>query len=101
MLTEEYGLPAEIRSPWKAAASTFSAFVLCGLVPILPYLFGADSSFLLSCILTGLVFVAIGAVKSVWSTSSWLRSSIETVLVGTLAALLAYGAGVFLKDVAL
>lgn len=101
MLTEEYGLPAEIRSPWKAAASTFSAFVICGLVPILPYLFSVDSSFAVSCVLTGLTFVIIGALKSYWSTAVWIRSAFETLLVGALAAVLAYGAGVLLKDVAL
>lgn len=101
MLTEEYGLPAEIRSPWKAAGSTFSAFVICGMVPILPYLAGASSTFAVSCAMTGLTFFLIGAFKSFWSTSSWLRSSMETLFVGALAALLAYGAGVLLKDIAL
>ncbi len=101
MLTEEYGLPAEIRSPWKAAASTFSAFAICGMVPILPFLWGFRSGFEISCVLTGAVFFAIGAVKSVWSTSGWLRSGLETLLVGALAAILAYGTGVILKDVVL
>ena len=45
MLTEEYGLPAEIRSPWKAALSTFTAFCICGLVPLVPYLFSVKNSF--------------------------------------------------------
>ena len=33
MLSDEYGLPREARSPWLAATSTFSAFLVCGLVP--------------------------------------------------------------------
>ena len=37
MLSEEYGLPKAVRSPLKAAASTFAAFMLCGLVPLLPF----------------------------------------------------------------
>lgn len=101
MLTEEYGLPTEIRSPWKAAASTFSAFVVCGIVPILPYLFSLNSSFEVSSVMTGLTFMFIGALKSCWSTSGWLRSALETFLVGALAAALAYGAGVILKDLSL
>ena len=36
MLTEEYGLPLEARSAGWAAASTFSAFVICGAVPLGP-----------------------------------------------------------------
>ena len=100
MLMEEYGLPAEIRSPWKAALSTFSAFILCGLVPLLSYLFTAANAFLISSVLTGITFFLIGSVKSRWSTSSWLRSGTETFIVGALAAILAYAVGVLLKGIA-
>jgi len=97
MLTEEYGLAAEVRSPWHAAIATFLAFVVCGLVPLLPYLFGSSSSFLVSCILTGATFFLIGSLKSLWSTSGWLRSGLETLFVGGLAAGIAYAVGVLLK----
>jgi VIT1/CCC1 family predicted Fe2+/Mn2+ transporter len=100
MMAEEYGLPAEIRSPWLAAGSTFSAFVVCGLVPLLPYLFGWNFSFLVACIMTGITFFLIGSFKSRWSTSGWLRSGSETLFVGALAASLAYGVGVLLKGIA-
>lgn len=98
MLTEEYGLPAEIRSPWYAAFATFVAFVACGLVPLLPYLFGWNSTFRVSCVMTGVTFFLIGSLKSRWSTSSWIRSGLETLFVGALAAGLAYGVGILLKD---
>ncbi|HEX3187038.1 MAG TPA: VIT1/CCC1 transporter family protein [Pyrinomonadaceae bacterium] len=100
MLTDEYGLPQSIRSTWKAAFSTFSAFLVCGLVPLLPYLFGTkEHSLALSAALTGLVFFAIGSIKSRWSTSSWWRSGLTTFLVGAIAASLAYVVGVFLRTV--
>src|SRR5687768_4120442 len=38
MLIDEYGLPHAVRSSWIAALSTFTAFVICGLVPLVPYL---------------------------------------------------------------
>ena len=100
MLTEEYGLPAEIRSPWYASIATFLAFVVCGLVPLVPYLFGLTASFITSCVMTGVTFFLIGSFKSRWSTSGWLRSGLETFLVGSLAAGMAYGVGVMLKDLA-
>jgi VIT1/CCC1 family predicted Fe2+/Mn2+ transporter len=100
MLSEEYGLAAEIRSPWRAALSTFAAFAICGLVPLIPYLFSFGSRFQVSAILTGITFFLIGSLKSLWSTASWLRSGIETFLVGGLAASLAYVVGVLLKGVA-
>jgi VIT1/CCC1 family predicted Fe2+/Mn2+ transporter len=97
MLTEEYGLPQEVRSPWRAAAATFSAFFVCGLVPILPFVFKAGSAFVLSTVLTGFVFFAIGSLKSRWSTISWWRSGLTTLVVGSIAAALAYATGVLLK----
>ena len=100
MLTEEYGLPYEARSPWLAAVSTFSAFIVCGLVPLVPFLLGAAEPFWLSILLTGVVFFAIGSVKSRWSTESWWRSGFSTLLVGAIAAALAYAVGIALRDLA-
>ena len=99
MLAEEYGLPSEIRSPWTAAFATFGAFVFCGLIPLVPYLFGVQSSFLVSCVATGVTFFLIGSFKSRWSTRGWLRSGLETFFVGALAATMAYAVGVLLKDI--
>ena len=98
MLTDEYGLPHEVRSPWIAAISTFTAFLICGLVPLLPYLVGTEHSLAASVILTGVVFMTIGSIKSRWSTTSWLHSGLTTLLVGAIAASLAYVAGVVVKQ---
>ena len=97
MLTDEYGLPREVRSPWIAAISTFTAFLICGLVPLLPYLFGTEHSLAISVTLTGIVFATIGSIKSRWSTSSWWHSGLTTLLVGASAASLAYATGVIVK----
>lgn len=99
MLTEEYGLPSEIRSPGIAAISTFTAFVVCGLVPLLPYLLKVPQSLTVSMIMTATVFFAIGSVKSKWSTSSWWQSGLTTFLVGAIAASLAYAAGLLFASV--
>lgn len=98
MLTEEYGLPHEVRSPWIAAVSTFTAFFVCGLVPLFPYLLKISHPFEVSIIMTGIVFFAIGSAKSKWSTVSWWRSGLTTLLVGGIAAALAYAAGLLLKS---
>ena len=100
MLTEEYGLPHEVRSPWIAALSTFSSFFVCGLIPLLPYLFQLKHAFVLSLIVTAAIFFAIGSVKSRWSTASWLRSGFVTLFVGAIAAGLAYVAGAILSTLA-
>jgi VIT1/CCC1 family predicted Fe2+/Mn2+ transporter len=97
MLTEEYGLPREIRSSWMAALSTFSAFLFCGLVPLLPFLFRISNALQVSIVMTAVVFIAIGSAKSRWSTVSWWRSGLTTLFVGAIAAVLAYATGVLLK----
>lgn len=98
MLTDEYGLPGEIRSSWIAAISTFSAFLICGLVPLLPFVFKVSHALEVSICLTGIVFIAIGSAKSRWSTVSWWRSGLSTLLIGAIAAALAYVTGVLLKS---
>jgi len=97
MLMDEYGLPQAVRSPWIAALCTFTAFLICGLAPLVPYLFGTEHSLALSIALTAIVFFLIGSVKSRWSTSSWWHSGFTTLLVGAIAASLSYLTGVVIK----
>jgi VIT1/CCC1 family predicted Fe2+/Mn2+ transporter len=99
MLTEEYGLPSSVRSPLLAALSTFSAFLVCGFVPILPFVFDFPHPFLNASVLTGAVFAAIGCFKSRWSVTSWWKSGVETLAIGAAAAALAYLAGYLLRSI--
>jgi vacuolar iron transporter family protein len=100
MLSEEYGLPLQARSPWLAAASTFSAFIACGLAPLIPFLISLENAFWFSLLITGVVFFIIGSIKSRWSTASWWNSGFSTLLVGGVAAGLAYLVGMLLKHLA-
>lgn len=95
MLAEEYGLASAPRSPMRAALATFAAFLICGAVPLLPYLLGGGIA--LSTVLTGITFFAIGSAKSLWSLTSWWRSGLETFAIGMGAAALAYGIGYGLR----
>ncbi len=103
MLTEEYGLPLSERSPVQAALGTFVAFLLCGLVPLLPFLvvpdmLGRVPAFIWSVILTAVTFFIIGSAKSRWSVVSWWRSGSETLLIGLAAAVMAYAIGFWLRN---
>lgn len=97
MLTEEYGLPLEVRSPYAAALNTYASFIVCGFVPLFPFIFKLPQTFLLSSILTGAVFFLIGSVRSLWSPESWWSSGLKTLSLGAVAAALAYGVGVLLS----
>ncbi|MGP0073205.1 MAG: VIT1/CCC1 transporter family protein [Bryobacteraceae bacterium] len=97
MLRYEYGLPASVRSPWRAAASTFSAFLACGLVPLVPFLVGVTSAFWVASAATSLTFVLIGALKSRWSIQPWWQSGLMTLAIGGGAAVGAYSVGNWLR----
>lgn len=93
MLSEEYGLPSQVRSSMIAALCTFSAFAVCGLVPLLPFMMSLPRAFPLSIVMTLATFFAIGSMRSRWLSVAWWRSGLETLAIGALAAGLAYGAG--------
>lgn len=93
MLREEYGLPATIRSPYRAAWNTFISFVICGFIPLLPFTLNLPYAFLFSAIMVAIVFFGIGSMKSRWSIQKWWLSGLITLLVGGVAAALAYGVG--------
>lgn len=93
MLAEEYGLPATDPRPVRAALVIFAAFVAAGMFPLLPYLLGLPAAFHWSTGISGLTFFVIGAIKAQWSLAPWWRSGIETLLIGGVAAALAYGVG--------
>ncbi len=98
MLAEEYGLAPVQRDPMKSGLSTFIAFVLAGVVPLLPFLFGADAALTLALVMVTLVFFGIGSAKSLWSLQSWWRSGLETTAIGLSAASVAYGVGWALRS---
>jgi VIT1/CCC1 family predicted Fe2+/Mn2+ transporter len=107
MLQEEHGLARIERHPLRAAAATFLAFLLVGLVPLLAYVWDAlapESAslarpFLWSSILTALAFFGVGALKSRFVGERWWVSGFETTAVGGFAASIAYAVGALLRGV--
>jgi VIT1/CCC1 family predicted Fe2+/Mn2+ transporter len=99
MLAEEYGISAASRSALRAAAVTFAAFVIAGLVPLAPFLLGLPNAAVIAITLTALVFAAIGSLRSRWSARSWWACGFETLAIGITAALVAYGVGALIARV--
>ncbi|MBX9777312.1 MAG: VIT1/CCC1 transporter family protein [Xanthobacteraceae bacterium] len=91
MVFEEYGVSPLIRSPVRAALSTFAAFAIFGSIPLAPYL--AGGGLVASAIATSMAFLLIGSFKSRWSVRSAWTSALETLAIGGIAAALAYAAG--------
>ncbi len=99
MMTDEWGMRTAPRDPLKSGINTFLAFMVCGAVPLLPFVFHAEKAFWFASILTALVFFLIGSFKSRWSLASWWRSGLETLAIGLAAAAMAYGVGYMLKGI--
>jgi len=94
------------KSPLAVGMATYVSFLLIGLIPLLVYLWDylgdfKGGLFLWSSILTGLGFLIIGALKSYVTESPLLRGIIETLALGAIAALVAYGVGDLLEKLVL
>ena len=96
MMTEEHGLPPINRSSLRAALTTFLAFVVCGSVPLIPFVLGSPASIATSTAMTGLTFFSIGSLRSRWSPMPWWRAGLETFTIGIVAAGVAYLTGLLL-----
>ena len=90
---EELGLaPGELPNPWVAAGSSFLAFAMGALIPLLPFLFGAQS-LIPAAVLSVFGLFGAGALVSRVTTRSWWYSGLRQLLVGILAAAVTYGFG--------
>lgn len=106
MLVDELGISLEGPSAWKAATTTFLAFVLVGLLPLMAFMFGlvvpVESRwlFVASSIMTAAAFFLVGTAKSWFVDQKWYWSGFETLFIGGIAASLAYIVGLLLKGIA-
>jgi VIT1/CCC1 family predicted Fe2+/Mn2+ transporter len=90
---EELGVdPEDLASPWLAAGSSFLAFAIGALVPVLPYLLGADT-LLPGLVATLVALFACGAVVTQLTNRSWIYGGARQVLLGGAAAALTFGVG--------
>jgi vacuolar iron transporter family protein len=103
MMKDELGMMEPDKSPYKTAGVTFASFIAIGLIPLLIYVFeyfsgnSAGHQFLISSILTALAFIFIGYMRSFVTHTNWMKSIVETLLLGGTAAALAYLVGAVLE----
>ncbi len=99
MMAEEHGMPMINRLPSRAAFAVFAAFVICGAVPLLPYILGLEDAAVYALVMTGATFFAIGSIRSFWSPRPWWIAGLETFLIGMLAAGAAFLIGDLLQTI--
>jgi VIT1/CCC1 family predicted Fe2+/Mn2+ transporter len=92
---EELGLdPSQLGSPWAAAGSSFVAFILGAIIPVLPYLASAGAkAFGASALLSCLALFAIGALISIFTARGPLSSGLRMLGIGLLASAITYSVG--------
>lgn len=90
---EELGVdPSELPSPWTAAGSSFAAFVVGALMPLLPYLLGA-SNLTAAAVIALLALFGTGVLTSQFTNRHWLFSGTRQLLLGTIAAAVTFAVG--------
>lgn len=104
MMKDELGLIEDDKSPFQTGLYTFISFLIVGLIPLLVFVadyinINISQKFLWSSILTGIGFIIIGFLKSKVTNNSVIKGISETLLLGGLAALVAYFVGDFLEQI--
>jgi vacuolar iron transporter family protein len=90
---EELGLaPGELPNPWLAAGSSFVAFSLGAVIPLLPYIFGAET-LVAAAVLSVIGLFVAGVLVSRVTARSWWFSGLRQLVVGVLAAAVTFGVG--------
>jgi VIT1/CCC1 family predicted Fe2+/Mn2+ transporter len=106
MMREEHGVPDALPAPLRAGLLTLLAFIVVGVIPLLPFFVEAIEAsllprpILLSALLTALAFAGTGWWKGRAVEISQRRSVTETMALGGAAALIAFLVGLALRGVA-
>lgn len=98
MLSEEHGLAHTSANPLLAALSTFTAFIVVGALPLVPFLIASasvDAAFRAALIVAGLSFFGIGMVRAKAANAPLLRGGLGVLAIGGVAALLAWSVAHF------
>ncbi|WP_026954853.1 VIT1/CCC1 transporter family protein [Algoriphagus vanfongensis] len=103
MMKDELGMMKDSKSPFKIGLATLISFILVGFIPLLIYLWDFFfptnvNTFLWTSILTAIAFLIVGWLKGIVNQTSTLRSILETVGLGLLAAIVAFYVGDLLES---
>ena len=93
---EELGLdPDDLGSPWGAAFSSMAAFIAGAIVPILPFLVGAEggTGIAISAGMSAAALTVVGAGLAWFSGVNALWGAARMILAGGAAATVTFGVG--------
>ena len=92
---EEMGIdPNELGNPMFAAASSFIAFAIGAVLPLLPWFFAGGNGAIVGSILLGVVgAVLVGGALALATSRSILRGSLRQLAIAAAAAAVTFGIG--------
>ena len=97
MMREELGLVEDEKKPIDSSISTFVGFNVIGIIPLIPFVifftFNSNlnlDAFLFSTISVAIAFFIVGMIKAKIVKKSKIRSGIYTLIIGGIAAIVAY-----------
>ncbi|MBV8452594.1 MAG: VIT1/CCC1 transporter family protein [Deltaproteobacteria bacterium] len=95
MMREELGFGAEVMEPpLKSALTVGGAYLVGAAMPLLPYLLVKPAvGILISALATIIALFVVGAAKTVLTARPWLRSGLESMAIGAVAAIVTYSVG--------
>jgi len=100
MMKEELGLIEDEKNPMDSSVSTFVGFNLIGLIPLIPFMvfmaIGIELNsvaFVYSIVSVLAAFFLVGMIKGKIVKKSMMRSGINTLIIGGIAAVVAYMVG--------
>ena len=106
MMREELGLVEDGKRPIETALSTFVGFNIVGIIPLIPFVIllsigitPNSEGFFYSVIFTCIAFFIVGVIKGKVVKKSMIKSGFFTLLIGGIAAFVAYFVGYTLKTI--
>jgi VIT1/CCC1 family predicted Fe2+/Mn2+ transporter len=103
MMKNELEMVEEAKSPFMMGLVTFISFIMIGFIPLMLYVWDhlwgfTGNLFVWTSLFTALGFIVIGFLKTyVTQTNPW-KGIAETLILGILAALVAYYVGDLLEN---
>ncbi|SHH66373.1 VIT1/CCC1 transporter family protein [Winogradskyella jejuensis] len=99
---EKARLIKPIKSPFKIGLITYISFISIGLIPLTVYVWDLiwefpGHLFIWTSILTSFAFILIGFLKTYITETSRLKGILETLILGAIAATVAYFVGDLLE----
>lgn len=106
MMKYEFNVAEEAIYPLKGARTTFLAFNTIGIIPLIGYLFSPILPFSewtifgITTLFTMIALFIVGTIKTRFTDEAWWKAGCKTVLVGGIAASIAYIVGYSLRGLA-